>query len=186
MNINYIAIFGYSFLLIANLIFLKSDLIINNLILFGSLAILFKNLLSLYEKIKNLYIIDESNQKSTNQSNIPHKNNIVYRHLFSAIFYITTYLLPINQQGRPTDIFALIGHILNIQHNKYSYIGLLSLTIFYVIYIVISIIEIDLLHNKFRIVGGLCLLLYYAYKTYHNIKNINDTTDNTKDIHKNK
>jgi hypothetical protein len=171
MNINYIPIFGYSFLLIANLIFLKSNLIKNNLFLFGSLIILFNISVSLYEKINNLSIIVKPKQKLTHQ---PYKNNIIYSHLFLTIFYITTYLLPINQQGRATDIFGLIGHILNIQHNKYNYIGLLSLTIFYIIFIVINIIEIDLLHSKFQIVGGLFLLVHYIYRSYDNIKSIND------------
>lgn len=177
-NINYIAIFSYLFLAVAYLIFISNNLDKNNLLTFGSFVILFGYLISLYERIDDQAEIDiqeylesikKINQKNKIVSN--NENNIIFSHLFLTIFYIISFILPINQNHQLIDIFVLLGHLFTIKYNQYIIIGLIFLTIYNIINTIRNFDRFNLLFNKLQVIGGLGLILYYGYKSYKNIKN---------------
>lgn len=150
-DINYVALLGYILLTVAYGLYVKDNLSKDKLIIFGSVLVTIGYLVSTAEKVKKV-------TKPKKESKIQ------YGHLILAIFYLISFVLPINEHLKKSDLLALVGHVLLIKHNKLSSVGMASLLVYYLVYIARNAQEFEHLPNKLQVVGGVVVTGYYGYE----------------------
>ena len=79
--------------------------------------------------------------------------------MLAAVFYLLSFIIPINEHYKSTDITALVGHFLLIKGN--NIIGIVSLLLYYTLYVYRNSQE-DKMVNNGQVVGGTLLVLYYG------------------------
>ena len=130
----------------------------NKLIIFGSLLITIGYFFAAQEK----YNYINNKNLSVNISNISKS------HLILGAFGLLSFIFPINNKVKQTDVFGIIGHFILINSNfGYSEIANICLTIYYSLYTYRHASKNELLSNIQGIGGGL-VLLYYIKKVIDN------------------
>ena len=81
-------------------------------------------------------------------------------HSFLGLFYLLSFLYPINRRHRQLNIIAVVGHLLLVKKNKYYDYGTLLLAIYYMIQILENIKQDDE-NSKIRTVSAMCILTFY-------------------------
>ena len=113
----------------------------------------------------------------TEKNNVKHK--LSKGHLCLALFYLISFIYPINRRHTELNIIALVGHSLLINHNKYYNYGLLLLAIYYMIQIQENITQNDN-DSKIRTISAICILTFYLQE----LKKINLIKKKTKSYKK--
>lgn len=154
MNYANFALYGFVILFIINLYYFKLNLKQNNYIIFGSFLItigLFYATLEKYNSIKG---------KKADQ--------ISKSHLILGGSQLLSFILPINNHSKKTDIFGIIGHFILINTNfGYTEIANICLTIYYSLYVYRNGVKENIINKIQGLAGGL-VLLYYIKKTIDN------------------
>lgn len=88
------------------------------------------------------------------------KDHLSKGHLFLFLFYLISFIHPINRRHTPLNILAVIGHGLLIKKNIYNGYGLLILAIYYMIQIQENITKDDN-NSRIRAISAMCILTYY-------------------------
>jgi hypothetical protein len=151
---NYIGLLGHVILAIAYGLFIKDNLSKDKLIIFGSVLILIGYLTTSIENSIKL-------AKKTKQI---HTYN--YGHIILTIFYFVSFLYPINDHRKDSDVLALVGHILLIKNNELEIFGKGSLIVYYVLYVMRNFKEFEFLPNKIQVVGGSVAVIYYILELF--------------------
>ena len=176
--INYICLLGYFILTCLYAYYSTLNLKETEYILFGSIIITVGYLILLINKFREK---KEKNYEVKNGYLIEKQKNyqVEYGHLILFIFFILSYILPINNHMKDTNFFALFGHlilaflILNDIDNWIATITKVIFIIFLIIYYIIYIY--DNFHNiskhtvKAHLLGSALLIIYYSYEVYHEI-----------------
>jgi vacuolar-type H+-ATPase subunit I/STV1 len=145
------AFYGFLILFIIYLYYLKNNLNKNSLIIFGSLLVTIGYFFATYEKYNYL------KNKSV--------DNINKSHLFLGSFKLLSFIIPINEHLKQTDIIGMIGNFI-LLNSKFGYkqLGYICQIIYYSLYVYRNGIKNELLDNTQAIAGGL-ILLYYIKKS---------------------
>lgn len=151
---NYIGLLGHVILTIAYGLFVKENIFKNKLIIIGSVLIIIGYLISSIEK--SIKLVKNNKEKSTYN----------YGHAILAIFYFISFIYPINDHKKDSDVVALVGHILLIKNNELEIFGKGSLFVYYVLYVLRNFKEFHHLPNKFQVVGGSVTAIYYFLELF--------------------
>jgi len=153
-NINIISLIGYIILAIAFGLKVKNNLLSDNKVLIvGSSVVVIGYFVSGIS-----YGVSAVNKLS--------KYN--YGHVILAIYYLVSFLFPLENNRNDTDVLALVGHILLIKnnYNQFNLFGMTSLYAYFVISIINLFKNFDNLENKVMLAGNGMIIIFFSIRLY--------------------
>lgn len=158
-DINIISLIGYVILAIAFGLQVKNNLGegSDKFVVMGSIMIVIGYLMTGIH-----YGINIANKKLT---------NINYGHMVLAIYYLISFIFPINNKRLDTDVLALVGHLLLIKKNdrQFNLVGMGSLFSYFVLSIIRLFKDMDSLENKVLLGGSVITAVYLNMKIYQDL-----------------
>jgi hypothetical protein len=96
---------------------------------------------------------------------------INYGHMVLAIYYLFSFLFPINNKRVDSDVLALVGHLLLIKNNDHEFnlVGMASLFSYFVLLIIRLFKDMDSLENKILLGGSFISAAYLNIRIYQNL-----------------
>ena len=177
-----IILLGYVVMMMVHVIFLHDNLKDRNYMhIFGSILILYGYALLVYEyseewKIaidqeKRLDIDNKYEKKATiekaEQTDFQFVEfELVKQHFFKgrailALFHTLSFIIPINEHLKTTDITAMLGHFM-VYTNTYLTFGYVLLLTYYLLYLIRNYAETHKYFvNKLQVVGSGMLIYHY-------------------------
>ena len=169
-----ITLLGYAVMICVYSIFLRYNLKHYNYgIIFGSVLILYGYILLFYEFYEEWKIaineeyrrhIDKKNEQTEFQFvNI----ELVSKHFFQghvilALFHVLSFIIPINEHVKMTDITAILGHFM-VYTDTYLTFGYVLLLTYYVLYLIRNYAEAHKYFvNKLQVVGASMLIYHFV------------------------
>ena len=157
LDINIISLVGYVILAIAFGLQVKNNLVSNNTALIvGSVVVVVGYLITGIQ----------------NGLNMANKNlNYNYGHMILAVYYLASFLFPINNNRMDSDVLALVGHILLIRNNDshFNLVGMTSLFGYFVLSIIRLWKNLDDLENKVMLAGSIITAAFLNIKVFQNL-----------------
>jgi len=155
-----IPVIGYFLFTFSYLIQLLNSINKDNMyIIFGTILLsfgYFELFIKYYKKMK-----DYTEKKHNKQKKWDKTGNLII-----FMYFLISYLLPINKHKHLTDIFSLIGHLLIITNINSNFSNILF-TLYYLSY-AITTLEENVLSNKIKLFGALILIYYNGRHAYEN------------------
>jgi hypothetical protein len=171
-----ITILGYLLITATYAIFLYENLKKNNyLIIFGSALILYGYSLLLYEYSKEWQIaikeenkrhIDKKTEEKEYKDFQSTELEMVTKHFFKGrvvlfIFFALSFILPINEHLKMSDITALLGNLM-VYTDTYLTFGYVLLLTYYVLYFIRNYKDVNKYFvNKLQVLGSGMLIYHY-------------------------
>jgi hypothetical protein len=169
-----ITLLGYAVMMSVYAIFLRHNLKERNYgIIFGSVLILYGYALLFYEYYEAWGIainqekrlnIDKTNEQTAFQFV---ELELVSKHFFKGhvilgLFHVLSFIIPINEHVKMTDITAILGHFM-IYTNTYLTIGYVLLLTYYILYLIRNYAEAHKYFvNKLQLVGASMLIYHFV------------------------
>jgi hypothetical protein len=157
LDINIISLVGYVILAIAFGLQVKNNLASNNTVLIvGSVVVVIGYLIT-------------GIQHGINIANKKLKHN--YGHMILAVYYLSSFLFPMNNNRMDSDVLALVGHILLIRNNdsQFNLVGMTSLFGYFVLSIIRLWKNLDGLENKVMLAGSIITAAFLNIKVFQSL-----------------
>jgi hypothetical protein len=157
LDINIISIIGYVILAIAYGLQVKNNLSSGNtMLIVGSVIVVLGYLMTGIQHAMNI-----ANKKL--QYN--------YGHMILALYYLASFLFPVNNNRMDTDVLALVGHILLIRNNdtQFNLVGMTTLFGYFVLSVIRLFKNFDSLENKLLLAGSIVTGIFLNIKLWQNL-----------------
>jgi len=153
---NIVSLIGYVILAIAFGLKLKDNLNLEPLLLFGSVIIIAGYLITGIHHGINI-----ANKKLSKYN---------YGHLTLSIYYLLSFLSPINDNKMDSDVLALLGHVLLIRNNdQFNLFGMISLFLYFVLSIIRSFKDLSGIQNKLILLGSSLVVIFLNSRLYQDL-----------------